>query len=234
MTVLGIETATSVCGAAVVSGGTVQAAHAVEGSHIHAERLMAIIDRSLVQAGVVLRDLDAIAVSIGPGSFTGLRIGLSAAKGLALAAGKPVVPVPTLEAIARQAVRAGAADPPRRILPVLDARRDEVYCQIFETAGASVRALDEERDMTVAGLVDTLGDRPVLVTGEAAHRVEAELRRRGGRVGAGVAFAPPDAARCEAAVVALIGEELAARGAAADLNDLEPRYIKEFFLRPTH
>ena len=234
MTVLGSETATSVCGAAVVSGGSVRAAHAVEGSHLHAEHLMAIIDRSLVQAGVVLRDLDAIAVSIGPGSFTGLRIGLSAAKGLALAAGKPVVPVPTLEAIARQAVRAGAADLPRRILPVLDARRDEVYCQIFETAGASVRALDEERDMTVAGLVDTLGDRPVLVTGEAAHRVEAELRRRGGRVGAGVAFAPPDAARCEAAVVALIGEELAARGAAADLNDLEPRYIKEFFLRSTH
>lgn len=234
MTVLGIETATSLCGAAVVSGGTVRSAHAVEGRHIHAEQLMSIIDRSLAQAGVLLRDLDAIAVSIGPGSFTGLRIGLSAAKGLALAAGKPIVPVPTLEAIARQAVRAGAAAPPRQILPVLDARRDEVYCQLFEAAGASVRALDQERDMTVAALVDSLGSRHVLVTGEAAHRVQAELLRREGGGGSHVAFAPPEAARCEAALVALIGEDLAAQGVVADLNDLEPRYIKEFFLRSTH
>jgi tRNA threonylcarbamoyl adenosine modification protein YeaZ len=234
MIVLGIESATSLCAAAVVSDGAVLAAHGVEGRHLHAERLMSMIDRALREAGVELSGLEAIAVSIGPGSFTGLRIGLSVVKGLALAASLPVVPVPTLEAIARHALRAGLAHAGGRILPVLDARRDEVYCQFFAPEANAVRPLEAERDLGVRELVGRLGEHPVLVTGEAAHRIRAELERPGGRAHPGITFAPPEAARCDAGVVALMGEERANAGGTAALNDLEPRYIKEFFLRTPH
>jgi tRNA threonylcarbamoyladenosine biosynthesis protein TsaB len=233
MTVLGIETATAVCAAAVVSDGAVRSGGSIEGKYLHAERLMSIIDASLRDAGIGVRDLDAIAVSIGPGSFTGLRIGLSVAKGLAFAAGKPIVPVPTLRAIARHAVRAGIVRALSRILPVLDARRDEVYCQMFATDGAFIRPLWDERDMAVGALVDALGRGPVLVTGEAAPRVRAALEGRDAGSCPECAFAPAEIARCDAGTLAMIGEELAAEGRQADLNELEPRYIKEFFLRTT-
>jgi tRNA threonylcarbamoyladenosine biosynthesis protein TsaB len=234
MTVLGIESATAVCAAAVVSGGSFRSGRSIEGKHLHAEHLMSIIDGSLRDAGLSVRDLRAIAVSIGPGSFTGLRIGLSVAKGLACAAGKPVIPVPTLTSLARHAARAGIAGNHSRILPVLDARRDEVYCQLFERVGASVLPVWEERDMTLAGLVDLLGREPALVTGEAAVRVRAALEGRDVRSRPACLFAPPEIARCDAGTVAMIGAELAAEGLQVDLDDLEPRYIKEFFLRTTH
>jgi tRNA threonylcarbamoyladenosine biosynthesis protein TsaB len=234
MTVLGIESATAVCAAAVVSGGSVRSGRSIEGKHLHAEHLMSIIDRSLRDAGIGVRDLDAIAVSIGPGSFTGLRIGLSVAKGLACAAGKPVVPVPTLTSIARHAALAGIAGDQSRILPVLDARRDEVYCQLFERVGVSVRPVWEERDMTIGALVDMLGGERALVTGEAAPRVRAALEGRDERSRPACLFAPPEIARCDAGTIAMIGAELIAEGLQADLSDLEPRYIQEFFLRTTH
>ena len=101
MTLLGIETATAVCGVALVRDGEVLAEKAVEERYAHAEKLFGFLDDVLESSGVPLRELHGIAVSIGPGSFTGLRIGLSVAKGLHVATGIPVIPVPTMEALAR-------------------------------------------------------------------------------------------------------------------------------------
>ena len=170
-------------------------------------------------------------MSIGPGSFTGLRIGLSVAKGLAYAAEKPLVAVPTLRAIAERAARESVGEIPNTILPLLDARKDEVYCQLFERQGSAVRPAWEERDMTLAALADLVAQTNVLITGEAAPRLRAivTMGRRPGRPSA--VFAPPEIARCSAAVVAMIGEQMLAEGKSADPRDLEPRYIKEFFLK---
>src|SRR5262245_52075822 len=96
----------------------------------HARTLLPLIDAALAAAGVGLRQLDLLAVSIGPGSFTGLRIGLSVAKGLALATGLPVVGVPTLEAYALH-----VGPRPGLICPVLDARKGEVYGAVFRWQG---------------------------------------------------------------------------------------------------
>jgi tRNA threonylcarbamoyladenosine biosynthesis protein TsaB len=224
MRVLGIETATSVCGAAVWENGSLAALEEVDAMRVHAERLLPLIDAALRTAGRTPASLDAIAVSIGPGSFTGLRIGLSVAKGLVLATGVSLVAVPTLEALASRSSRARRAD--GLVLAVLDARRDEVYCQLFEASGGSVTPVWEPRDLAVDRLVEELGDRRVLITGDGRSKLMARA------AGAAVRLEEADAgsASCSAADVARLGEALAVAGVTEDPALLEPRYIKEFFL----
>lgn len=229
MSVLGIETATMVCAAAIASGGKILAEAAVEERNIHAERLMSLIDEVLRQTGVSPQQLDAIAVSIGPGSFTGLRIGLSVAKGLAYATGKPLVAVPTLETLARRAVGLGVAHP--LILPLLDARRDEVYCQFFTARDGNVRALDEPHDRTLEQVGVEIGERDVLVTGDASDKFRAFIESGRPELRRVVRFVGRPNSQCSGSTVAVMGEELSARGITDDPSLLEPRYIKEFFFK---
>ena len=104
MKILGIETATSVCAAAIVDDGDVLTEQWIEAQHSHSEKLITLIDKCLQTVNCELKSLAGIAVSIGPGSFTGLRIGLSVAKGLSYASGVPLVSIPTLKALAWNAV----------------------------------------------------------------------------------------------------------------------------------
>ncbi|HLP17148.1 MAG TPA: tRNA (adenosine(37)-N6)-threonylcarbamoyltransferase complex dimerization subunit type 1 TsaB [Bacteroidota bacterium] len=129
--ILSIETATELCGAALIDDGFVVAHRTVTEKNIHSERLMVLVDEVLREAGVAVKDLAGIAVSIGPGSFTGLRIGLSTAKGLAYAQSLPMIPVPTLDAIAEEAVRTGVAASGDVICALIDAKRDEAYYAFF-------------------------------------------------------------------------------------------------------
>ncbi|MBP2235839.1 tRNA threonylcarbamoyladenosine biosynthesis protein TsaB [Sinorhizobium kostiense] len=134
MLVLAIDTCGSGCAAAVYDGAT-EALLAGAGETIgrgHAERLMDFIDEALGASGKRLEDIDRIAVTVGPGSFTGIRVGVAAARGLALALGKPAVGVTTLHAIAE---RARQAEPGRPVLVAIDAKRDEAYVQCFDTLG---------------------------------------------------------------------------------------------------
>jgi len=224
VTVLGIETATSVCGAAIRQDGSLLALEEVNEGRVHAERLLPLIDAALRKWGLTATSLGAIAVSIGPGSFTGLRIGLSIAKGLVLATGVPLVAVPTLEALASRTARARNAE--GLILAALDARRDEVYCQLFEAAGERISALWEPRDLAVERLVAELGGKQVLVTGDGRAKVMAHASGGSARI----EEADASTALCSAADVARLGEILALAGKTEDPALLEPRYIKEFFL----
>jgi tRNA threonylcarbamoyladenosine biosynthesis protein TsaB len=122
MNVLGIETATGVCGAALAVNGVIAAVEEIDRQKIHAEKLVSLVTAVLRAGGITPRDLDGIAVSIGPGSFTGLRIGLSAAKGLAYATGVPLLAVPTLEALANRAERDGILPSEGWLCAALDAR----------------------------------------------------------------------------------------------------------------
>lgn len=109
----------------------------------HAEHLMGIVDRALDQAGVALSDIERIAVTIGPGSFTGIRVGVAAARGFALSLGVPAVGVTTL-AIMAEAER--ERSPGRQVLAAMDAKRNEIYLQAFDADGTP---LDEARAVTV-------------------------------------------------------------------------------------
>jgi tRNA threonylcarbamoyladenosine biosynthesis protein TsaB len=201
----------------------------VESRNVHAERVMSLIDEALRTAETGLDAVDAIAVSTGPGSFTGLRIGVSVAKGLAYAAGKPLVGVPTLTAIAERAARESGRPVPEIIIPLLDARRGEVYYQMFRYENGAAVPLAGPQTGHVTEVQALLAGRSVLITGEAAEKGVAPGRTGGGAVLVGQALA-----RCSAGMVALLGETMFRAGLTVDPAALEPRYIKEFFLRAPH
>ena len=127
--ILNIETATKNCSVALAKNGqTILCKEIAEEGYSHAERLHVFIEEIIQQSGVSFQDLDAIAVSHGPGSYTGLRIGVSAAKGLCYALNIPLISVSTLQVLASKAQVTNGV-----IIPMLDARRMEVYSAIFGT-----------------------------------------------------------------------------------------------------
>jgi tRNA threonylcarbamoyl adenosine modification protein YeaZ len=132
MNLLAIDTALEACsvGVAVDGGSPVLVSETI--GRGHAERLFGMISAAMEEAGIGFAALDRIAVTVGPGSFTGIRVGIAAARGLALVTGCPVVGIGTLAVIAESA-RAAAGPVP--VMAVLDARRDEVYAQAFAADG---------------------------------------------------------------------------------------------------
>ena len=143
MLILAIDTALDACSAALFDSDANRVV-AVETEVIgkgHAERLMAMISAVMTKASVDFNALDKIGVTVGPGSFTGIRVGLATARGLALAAGKPVVGVSTLEAIAREA----STDKP--FMVALDARRGELYTRLYD---GNHSAISDPQLLTIA------------------------------------------------------------------------------------
>lgn len=135
--ILCLETATEVCSVALSADGECLVCREDTDGHSHAEKIMALTDACLKEAGLLPRDLDAVCISSGPGSYTGLRIGTSTAKGLAYALHKPLIAVPSLEAIAcgaRQALPDADV-----YCPMIDARRMEVYCALYDAAGEQLQ-----------------------------------------------------------------------------------------------
>lgn len=138
----------------------------------HAEKLMAMIETATARAGVSLGEIDAFAASIGPGSFTGIRVGVAVVRGFAVATGRPAIGVSSLEAIALRA-RAGASGRP--LMTVLDARKDEVYAGLFADDGAPIgeamviSAVEAAARASAAGAV-LVGPGSALV---AAHMTDA-------------------------------------------------------------
>jgi tRNA threonylcarbamoyladenosine biosynthesis protein TsaB len=135
MRILALETSTEWCGVAVGDGARWHRCEEKAG-HAHSERLLPMVDAALVEAGWSLRELDGIAFGAGPGSFTGIRIACGVAQGLAFAADLPVVPVPTLAALAQQVFR---DDGWRNVVACLDARMREVYVAAYARDGAAWR-----------------------------------------------------------------------------------------------
>ncbi len=137
MLILAIDTALDACAAAVLDTGTskVIAMESQAMKRGHAEALMPLIARVMKETGIPFAALDRIAVTSGPGSFTGLRVGLSAARGIGLAAGKPVVGLTTLSAYAAPIVSEGAEQP---VISAIDARHDHVYLQVVSGNGSSL------------------------------------------------------------------------------------------------
>ncbi|MCB0463006.1 MAG: tRNA (adenosine(37)-N6)-threonylcarbamoyltransferase complex dimerization subunit type 1 TsaB [Flavobacteriaceae bacterium] len=133
--ILNIETSTTNCSVSLsFEGETLVLKEDYDNNYSHAERLHVYIDEVLKQAKIKPSQLDAIAVSKGPGSYTGLRIGVSAAKGLCFALGKPLIAISTLEALAHQVKTDEGI-----IIPMLDARRLEVYSAVFDSSYIRLR-----------------------------------------------------------------------------------------------
>jgi tRNA threonylcarbamoyladenosine biosynthesis protein TsaB len=165
MLILAIDTALDACAAAILdtNAGQPIAAESQAMKRGHAEALMPLIAHVMKEAGLPFAALDRIAVTIGPGSFTGLRVGLSAARGIALAAGKPVVGLTTLSAYAAPLVSENGQHP---VISAIDARHDHVYFQVVSADGD---ALVEPHIAPIEGALDASRfDAPHLV-GNAAR-----------------------------------------------------------------
>ncbi|MFC0779394.1 tRNA (adenosine(37)-N6)-threonylcarbamoyltransferase complex dimerization subunit type 1 TsaB [Flavobacterium sp. HJSW_4] len=138
--ILNIETATKNCSVSIAKDGqTIVCNELADEGYSHAEKLHVFIEEVIAKAGITAQDLKAVAVSQGPGSYTGLRIGVSAAKGLCYALNIPLIAVDTLQTLASQA---GVTD--GKIIPMLDARRMEVYSAIFNSDLTVERAIQAE------------------------------------------------------------------------------------------
>jgi tRNA threonylcarbamoyl adenosine modification protein YeaZ len=210
MRLLAIDTALAACSAAVYDSVTGMIAHeSLPMTRGHAEALLPLIARVVAAAAVEFSALDRIVVTVGPGSFTGLRVGVSAARGIALAAGKPAVGITTLQAFARPHAN---ADTEASMLAVIDARHDHVYFQQFSSGG---NALDAARVVLATQVADAAPHRVHLV-GNAARLVDAvwPLERLA-----------PIVTQLDAPDI----EWVARLGAAADLATTPP---KPFYLRP--
>ena len=138
--ILNIETATKNCSVALAKEGkTIVYKEIAEEGYSHAERLHVFIEEIIKEAGITFQDLSAVAVSQGPGSYTGLRIGVSAAKGLCFALDIPLIALDTLQVLAFQATVSDGL-----VIPMLDARRMEVYSAIFNSNFDKIRAVEAE------------------------------------------------------------------------------------------
>ncbi len=129
--ILNIETATTMCSVSLGKDGQLLALKELNGDYTHAENLTLFIEDVVQQAGIQLKDIDAVAISKGPGSYTGLRIGVSTAKGLCYSLDKPLIAINTLEHLSRSiTIQEGTL-----VCPMIDARRMEVYCAVYDHTG---------------------------------------------------------------------------------------------------
>jgi tRNA threonylcarbamoyladenosine biosynthesis protein TsaB len=228
MIVLGIETATAVCGVALVDNGNVKAELHIEAPQAHSEKLLTMVDEVLCASKHELKDMDAVACSIGPGSFTGLRIGLSVAKGLAFASAKPLVAVSTLEALAYNAVAVGDISVSTLIVPMIDARRDEVYYAAYTWNGKEISEFFSPDALKISELFPKLhAEQNVVLTGDGAEKFYTSVHQATEL--SVFKVVPQHLGKCSAVSVARLGEIKYQQGQRDDLVSLEPQYVKEFY-----
>jgi tRNA threonylcarbamoyladenosine biosynthesis protein TsaB len=207
---LGLDTSTLAGGAALLDGDRVVGEYTLNIRVTHSERLMMAVDRLLTDAGWRPADLEGLAVAVGPGSFTGLRIGVSTAKGFALALGLRVAPVPTLDAMA-----AGFPFAALPVCPVLDARKGEVYASLYRWDGGAMRREWDYFALAPAELARRLSE-PVIVCGDGAAAVDSPLARR----------APAAHRLPSPACVAQLGHAMLEAGLGVTAAELAPLYLR--------
>ena len=133
-----IETSTALCSAAISEDGKITAYRESSAPKAHASLTAVFIQEMLEEKGLGISDCDAVCVSMGPGSYTGLRVGVSTAKGLCFGSGKPLIAVGTLDTLVAQAANEAEGTSYRHIIPMIDARRMEVYSAVFSPDGRQI------------------------------------------------------------------------------------------------
>ncbi len=217
MLVLGIETSTKQGGVALVGEAGLLSEYTLNVEVTHSERLLPAVDRVLQDAGLGLDAVGGIAVSAGPGSFTGLRIGLSTAKGLAYATGLPVVAVPTLEALAWTLpwVRWD-------VCPVLDARKQEVYAAIFRYEREGLVRLMEDAALAPEALCRQIRKATLFLGDGLGPYADLFRSRLGDKF-----LLPPQVNRgARPATVAELGRQRLLAGERVAPEGLLPRYLR--------
>ena len=217
--ILLIETSTSLCSVALAEEGRITASRESGEPRAHAALTAPFVQQVLAERGLRAADLDAVCVSAGPGSYTGLRVGVSTAKGVCFAAGVPLLSVGTLDVLVAQATADGLLPADcRYVIPMIDARRMEVYTAVFTPDGRRLTEV-EPRVIDAESFRQERAEGPVLFIGDGAGKC-------------GEALAGPDAHFVQAcpraaAMLAPAMQEFKA-GNFRDVAYFEPFYLKDF------
>ncbi len=233
--ILGIETATPVCSVGIADGDRVIAEISFDIKNLHDRVLADAVQQMLRWSGGSLAQIDAIAVSAGPGSFTGLRIGMGVAKGLAFAQNKPVVAVNTLLLQAAAAARhaqtfaqgRGLEPSTVHIMPLLKSRRGEIYAAAYSAQIPLPAQIEAGKVITVADFPASFPSPVVLCGNGVALLQEAGILKSFEHV----LVLAENEARLSGGLAARLGEIKFRRGEAIEAESLEPFYVQEFVVK---
>ena len=217
MKILGVDTSTPIGSVGLIDGESFVAEHTLSIVKAHSSRLMPAIDQILKWADLTVHDLDACAVGIGPGSFTGIRIGVGTIKSLCYALKKPIIGISTLEAIAYNLRYTD-----QLICPILDARKDEVYGAVFR-GGQNLLRKSEDLCVPIESLLSQIDD-DVIFVGDGLRRYAPVVQEQ---FGEDVPLADSIFNVPRGASVARIGYDRLLNGQSGDYFSLTPNYVRD-------
>lgn len=219
MKILAFESSAKAASVALMENGVLLAEQFQNNGKTHSATLMPMAERILRDCELTAEDIDCVAVAIGPGSFTGVRIGVSAAKGFAWAGEKPCCPVSTLLGMASQMKQVKGI-----ICPVMDARRNEVYNALFESEGENLTRITPDRAISIADLKKDLEnqEKPIFLVGDGSKLCYNTLKEDL----PSLIYPPCHLEMQRASGVAMAAEELIKAGETVSSNDMTPSYLR--------
>ncbi|MCR5388219.1 MAG: tRNA (adenosine(37)-N6)-threonylcarbamoyltransferase complex dimerization subunit type 1 TsaB [Lachnospiraceae bacterium] len=221
MKILAIDSSGQVATVALTSDGTVLAEYTVNYKKTHSQTLLPMIDEAVRMTEFDLKQIDCIAIAAGPGSFTGLRIGSATAKGLAMALDKPIVEIPTVDALAFNLWGCE-----KIICPMMDARRQQVYTGLYTFEGGELKTLLPQCAIAVTEVIDKINETglPVVFLGDGVPVYE-EIIKTGCKVS--YLIAPAHQNRQNALSVASLGEVYFNKGLITPCDEHKPIYLRK-------
>lgn len=217
MIIIGLETSSPAASVAIAQNHHILADATLQSGAVYAEQLPGLLERTLAEAEITIQDVDGFAISIGPGSYTGLRVGLSLVKGLAFSTGKPMAAVPTLDAVA---YNLPYCKYPIHVL--LDARRGQVYAARYDMADGELERTSVFQASAIEDIISEVHE-PVVFAGSGAEAYRSKLYES---LGDNAHFLPPGVARLHASSIVCMGTHALQQGEHASLYDLEPLYLR--------
>ncbi|WP_019229475.1 MULTISPECIES: tRNA (adenosine(37)-N6)-threonylcarbamoyltransferase complex dimerization subunit type 1 TsaB [Sedimentibacter] len=220
MKILAIESASVTASCAVSEDFNVLGEFTLSHKKTHSEKLMPLIEELLKELEIKIQDIDVIAVSEGPGSYTGLRIGAAIAKSLAFAGKLPIVNIPTMKSLA-----GNVYDKEKLIVPVMDAKAGRVYAGIYKWEGEELKSVKEQFPCNIEELVDILNQyqEPVILTGDGSvsyrNIIEEKLNNK-------AYFTPNKFNNLNAATLCFIGCSMAKKGETITASSFKPQYLR--------
>lgn len=220
MKILAIDSSGLVASTAVVSGEDLLGEFTVNYKKTHSQTLLPMMDQVASMIDLDLNSLDAIAVAGGPGSFTGLRIGSATAKGLALALGKPIVAVPTVDAIAYNLC--GHRD---LVCPLMDARRSQAYTGLYQFDGSRMQTIKEQCAVDIGSIIAEINHigKPVVFLGDGVPVFRPYIATN---CRVPYTFAPPHLNKQRAGAVAALAVQYYEQGKAVEAAAHKPEYLR--------
>ena len=220
MLVLAVDSSSSTATCALVKNDQILGEINLNSKKQHSVILMDLIDRLLTDYDLTIKDIDAFAISEGPGSFTGLRIGMATIKGLALGSKKPCVSISSLETLAYNAMTFDGI-----ICPIIDALRDNVYTNLYKNVNGKLTSISEASCSSLEDLISTLNERgeKVIFIGDATQKHQARLKEEVKLAN----FAPMNCLYPKASSLGELAIERLTNGLTNPLNEFVPVYLRK-------